>query len=179
MTDDFKAKGYHSKSEMRRMEGKLKDCNCASTRNWDEDKKQCLRCGGKIMNGFKAWTTDLGPDSHIETCVEESVYETALAEIERLRICPRCFTFGDGVEKLEFSYRCKRCDCGWSSTDQILMEQLTVEREKVQRMAGPLGLALGALELIEISPFDFNREGLKSVISDIKTFLAEFEKDGR
>lgn len=45
---------------------------------------------------------------------------------------------------------------------------MSEEQEKITKLCTMLGMALGALEIIEGSPHNFNSDGLKLVIKNIR-----------
>lgn len=48
---------------------------------------------------------------------------------------------------------------------------MTEEQSRIVALTYNLGLALGALELINVSPYNFNKDGLEEVIKRLKIFL--------
>lgn len=47
---------------------------------------------------------------------------------------------------------------------------MTKEQLEINRLNYALGLALGALETINVSPYDFNKDGLLLVIKKLRAF---------
>ena len=50
---------------------------------------------------------------------------------------------------------------------------MSEEQKKILKLTSALGLALGALEVINLSPHDFNKDGVLFVIAKIKETLGE------
>lgn len=74
----------------------------------------------------------------------------------------------DKIMAAGFDHPCKQACSGW---------QQGFERGKIsanESLGRALSLASGALQAIEVSPKDFNQNGLKSVIREINEILSEW-----
>lgn len=48
---------------------------------------------------------------------------------------------------------------------------MSEEQRKIVELSYYLGLAIGALETINTSPYDFNKDGLVNVLNKLKTYI--------
>lgn len=56
---------------------------------------------------------------------------------------------------------------------------MSEEQKRILELTSALGMALGALELVNLSPYDFNKDGIVWVIAKLKAVVEQTDLKAR